>query len=123
MPTKVERLKSRHVQSETPSGRNKLAPNVIPRDFEIVDKQGSRVTIEDTETGKQYQRNSAHLVHVPEAVDEFIEMQHEPEETEREMTQMQHEPEEAEEIKEKEVIVRKSSRPRKPTRRFEDYVR
>lgn len=76
--------------------QNKLAPNVIPRDLEIVEKQGSRVTVEDTETGKQYQRNSAHLVRVPEVVEETIE--------------------------EPEVLVRKSARQRQPSKRLEDYI-
>lgn len=41
--------------------QNKLSPNFLPTEHEVIDKTGARVTVRNTETGKVYQRNSAHL--------------------------------------------------------------
>lgn len=40
---------------------NKLTPNFGTKEYTVVDKQGSRVTIADEETSKTYIRNSSHL--------------------------------------------------------------
>lgn len=40
---------------------NKLAPVFNPSVMEVQAKNGSRVTIQDTQTGKLYDRNSSHL--------------------------------------------------------------
>lgn len=40
---------------------NKLTPTFETERLRVVDKKGSRVTIEDETTGRTYQRNSSHL--------------------------------------------------------------
>lgn len=47
------------MQNLTPG--NKLSTTYIPTEYTVLGKQGSRVTVQNEETGKIFQRNSAHL--------------------------------------------------------------
>ncbi|XP_055622078.1 uncharacterized protein K02A2.6-like [Toxorhynchites rutilus septentrionalis] len=40
---------------------NKLSTTYVPTEFTVLDKEGSRVTVQNDETGRVFQRNSAHL--------------------------------------------------------------
>lgn len=49
---------------------NKLCTTYSPAEYEVVKKTGSRVTIQNEETGKVYDRNSAHLKKITSTLDE-----------------------------------------------------
>lgn len=48
---------------------NKLTSNFAANEYTVVDKKGSRVTVEDSTSGKTYQRNSSHLKKVIKATE------------------------------------------------------
>lgn len=56
------------MQNLTPG--NKLSTTYSPTEYEVVKKTGSRVTIQNEETGKVYDRNSAHLKKITGSLDE-----------------------------------------------------
>lgn len=45
---------------------NKLQTTFGQKEYKVVDRSGPRVTIEDLESGKSYDRNVSHLKKVPE---------------------------------------------------------
>lgn len=47
---------------------NKLSTTYNPKEFRVVSRSGPRVTIEDPENGKSYDRNIAHLKKVSDSV-------------------------------------------------------
>lgn len=46
---------------------NKLQTTFGPKEYKVIDRSGPRVTIEDPENGRSYDRNVAHLKRIPEA--------------------------------------------------------
>lgn len=97
--------------------QHKLSPNVIPRDLEVVDKAGARVLVEDVETGKQYQRNAAHLVQVPEESEGCL-----VNDADKDHPEIDVDNGTEEERNKTETEFRKSGRNRKPPGRYVDYV-